>query len=169
VGTVTSARRSVLIVLPVALMGAAPLWLASRRSAAPEATTRQAAVPEAPAPSATTPSDAMHAMTRDDAIDAVLDAEGPADEVDSKLWTDLHRWASAESQDIPARDDMTPAQAEKLLDEAADAAGLTTAEAWRSAGRYFQAANFHGLERPACARALDMTAPPPKRTSPAKP
>lgn len=96
-------------------------------------------------------------MTEDEEIAAMLDDDGPVDESDSKLWADLAKWAFAEGRDIPASGDMTTAQAERLLDDAAaTVSGLETAEEWQSAGRYFQAENFHGLERPACARALAL-------------
>jgi hypothetical protein len=47
-----------------------------------------------------------------------------------------------------------PERAESVLDRAARSiAGLNSEAAWSSAGRYFQAENFHAFERPACARA----------------
>lgn len=57
----------------------------------------------------------------------------------SALWHDLSVWAFAQSPEID--------------DAAKKVAGLETPAQWRSAGRYFQAENFHGLERPACDRA----------------
>jgi hypothetical protein len=76
------------------------------------------------------------------------------DENTSKLWTDLAKFAFA-----LADEDTTPERAEIMLDRAAHAVqGLDSEAAWSSAGRYFQAENFHAFERPACARAYRLRA-----------
>ena len=96
-------------------------------------------------------------MNEEEAIVAILDGEGPNSEPESKLWKDLAEWAFSQEPEIPSSDEMTAADARRLLDEAAaEVEGLKTAEEWRSAARYFQAENFHGLERPACARAIAL-------------
>jgi hypothetical protein len=96
-------------------------------------------------------------MTDEEEIVAILDGEGPNDEPESKLWADLYTWAFSQDPEIPSSDEMTAAEAQRLLDKAAaEVEGLKTAEEWRSAARYFQAENFHGLERPACARAIAL-------------
>jgi hypothetical protein len=107
-------------------------------------------------------------MTEEE-ITAILDEETSNDEPGSKLWADLCTWAFSQDPEIPSSDEMTTAEAQQLLDKAAnEVEGLETAEAWRSAARYFQAENFHGLSRPACARAiaLDHGRARPKRPAP---
>lgn len=75
-------------------------------------------------------------------------------ESSSQLWNDLGEWAFDDDREIPAAGDMTRAEAERLLDDAAaHVPGLTGPDAWRSAARYFESENFHGLEGPACERA----------------
>ncbi|MES2642883.1 MAG: hypothetical protein V4850_25590 [Myxococcota bacterium] len=87
-------------------------------------------------------------------LSACLDDDGSRGESGSPLWRDLANWAFAQVPEIPSSDVITHAQAEALLDAAArEVSGLETPEQWRSAARYFQAENFHGLEVPACRRA----------------
>lgn len=86
-------------------------------------------------------------------IDACLDkvVEG---ESTSQLWKDLSKFAFA----LPEAD-TEPDRAEPVLDRAAKSIpGLDSEAGWASAGRGFQAANFHSFERPACARAWKLRA-----------
>jgi hypothetical protein len=148
---VRQAASLVLILLPFAVLVAAV-----RLQIAREPATRAVdlAIPRSTITSA---KESGGGMTEDDEINAILDSAGPTNEPDSKLWADLAKWGFADGRDIPPSDEMTDAQAEALLDEAAaTVSGLTTAEDWKSAGRYFQAENFHGLERPACTRAIAL-------------
>ena len=80
----------------------------------------------------------------DACLDKVVEGEGA-----SQLWKDLSKFAFA----LP-EEDTAPDRAEPGLDRAATSiAGLDSEAGWASAGRYFQAENFHSFERPACARA----------------
>jgi len=84
-------------------------------------------------------------------IDACLDnvVEG---EDTSQLWKDLSTFSLA----LP-EEDTEPDRAERVLDRAASSiAGLDSEAGWASAGRGFQAGNFHSFERPACARAWKL-------------
>jgi hypothetical protein len=89
------------------------------------------------------------------ATDPCSEANATEAETSSPLWEALGEWAFADEQeDIPSASEMTAAEAERLLDDAAaHVPGLAGPEAWRSAARYFDAENFHGLTMPACRRA----------------
>lgn len=83
-------------------------------------------------------------------VDDCLNLED-ADEPDSPLWDHLAGWASKQS----IAGTLPEPAAQRLLDAAAKAVPeLKAAADWRSAGRYFQAENFHALARPACRRGL---------------
>lgn len=84
-------------------------------------------------------------------IDACLD-KVVAGENTSQLWTELSKFAFA----LPDAD-TEPDRAEPVLDRAAKSVpGLDSEAGWSSAGRAFQAENFHSFERPACARAWKL-------------
>jgi hypothetical protein len=86
-------------------------------------------------------------------VDACLeDSASIEGENQSQLWDDLAKFAFA----LPD-DETGPDSAEAVLDRAATRmAGLDSEAGWASAGRYFQAENFHSFERPACARAYAL-------------
>lgn len=84
-------------------------------------------------------------------IDACLD-KAVQGENTSQLWQDVSKFAFA----LPDAD-TEPDRAEHVLDQAAKTIpGLDSEAGWASAGRGFQAANFHSFERPACARAWKL-------------
>ena len=94
------------------------------------------------------------AVTQQIYVDACLAGNVPG-ESDSQLWRDLATFAFALSEDDAAP--ATPELTQRVLDRAkAQVPGLDTERAWQSAGRYFQAENFHSLEVPACERAWDL-------------
>jgi hypothetical protein len=97
-------------------------------------------------------------VSEEDEVTAILDDEGSPDESGSQLWHDLSTWVFAHRDpEIPSSNEMTTPIAETLLEDAvAKVGGLQTAEDWRSAARYFQAENVHGLARPAARRALAL-------------
>ena len=91
--------------------------------------------------------------TDDDAIMRILSDYSDPHEPESRLWRDLATWVFACPRAFV--DGISEKAAHVALDDAAQRVnGLTTAAAWRSAARYFQAENFHDLEGPAAARAL---------------
>jgi hypothetical protein len=95
----------------------------------------------------------VQAADRERYVDACLDTNVEG-ENSSRLWRDLAKFAFA----LPD-EDTEPERAESVLDRAAQSvAGLDSEAAWASAGRYFQAENFHAFERPACARAWKLKA-----------
>lgn len=80
----------------------------------------------------------------DDCLNKTVEGEGT-----SQLWRDLSKFAFA----LPP-EDTEPERAEAVLGRAAESiTGLDSEAGWASAGRYFQAENFHAFERPCCARA----------------
>jgi hypothetical protein len=88
------------------------------------------------------------------ASDSCFEVAPGEDERWRDLRADLGTWAFADGRHIPASDEITPEEAERLLDDAAaHVTGLEGPAAWSAAARYFQAENFHGLEGPACRRA----------------
>ena len=94
----------------------------------------------------------------DDAIVRILADYSDPDESESRLWRDLATWVFACPRALV--DGVSEVAADKALDDAARRVkGLTTAAAWGSAARYFQAENFHDLEGPAAARAVAMARP----------
>jgi hypothetical protein len=91
------------------------------------------------------------------AADPCSEASTTEAEMSSPLWTDLGTWAFAfadAEEDIPSASEMTVAEAERLLDDAAaHVPGLAGRDAWQLAARFFDNENFHGLTMPACRRA----------------
>ncbi|HEY1557280.1 MAG TPA: hypothetical protein VGF94_20730 [Kofleriaceae bacterium] len=108
--------------------------------------------------------------TEDAAIARILADYSDPDEPESRLWRDLAKWVFACPRELV--DGVSKRAADHALEDAARRVkGLTTAAAWGSAARYFQAENFHDLEGPAAARAVasaKRAARAPKPRSPRK-
>ena len=84
-------------------------------------------------------------------VEACLSVGVPGEE-NSELGRALPKFAFAlsEADSAPA----TPLLKERILDRASiEVPALNSEQAWQSAGRYFQAADFHSFEIPACKRA----------------
>jgi len=77
---------------------------------------------------------------------------GAEEESGSLLWRQLADWAFDHVPEIPNSRDITKEQQASLIAELEVQFPdlLKTPDDWQSAGRYFQAENFHALERPAC-------------------
>lgn len=105
--------------------------------------------PAAPAPKPSPKNSVKTAYINQLIVDCLNRSE--LGEEDSRLWARLTTWAFAQEMGKAP----TPAQIEDLLDAAHKAVPeLKTPADWRSAGRYFQAENFHALAPAACRRGI---------------